>query len=254
VFVGGCYEHKNILDASGLVTRPRVQVPHAVEAPAVTADVNDPAWASAVTISDLTPSIGTKPGTRPLPTTVKLLWDEQFLYVRFVCKDNDIYIPFQGDQRDREYYRGDAAEVFLDSVGDGRQYYEIQVTPANQVFDQTLLVTADKVTSRPNGRLTDDILQRNWWKDISWDIEGLKTAATRAKDGWIVDIAIPAKAALRRLGEAKFHPMTLHAHLMRYDWQVVDGQRVLHPLNWAPVVFGCPHQSPAAMGELRLTP
>lgn len=235
--------------------RPDTIVLRATTRPAVTADAADNAWAAAGVIDTLTPSLGTKPGTQSLPTTIKLLWDADYLYVRFICQDEEIYIPFNGNERDKDYYKGDAAEVFLDAVGDQKQYYEIQVTPANQVLDQSLTITADKVTSNANGRLTDDILQRNWWKGISYDIEGLRTAASIAGDqkSWIVDIAIPAKVALRRLGKDQFTPMEFRVHLMRYDWQVVDGRRVLHPLNWKPVEFGRPHQSPAAMGVLRLT-
>lgn len=240
--------------AQAPTSRPSIDVPRATTQPAMTAAADDAAWAPAATITELTPSLGTNKNTKSLPTTVRLMWDEQFLYVRFVCEDDEIYIPFEGDQRDRDYYKGDAAEVFLDAAGDQKQWYEIQVTPANQILDQTLLVTADKPTSNKNGRLDEVILKRDWWKALSYDIEGLKTAASKAADGksWIVEIAIPAKVALRRLGQEKFSPMPLRVHLMRYDWQMVDGKRVLHPLNWSPVEFGRPHQSPAAMGTLNL--
>src|SRR5688572_12486040 len=76
---------------------PVLRVPYAATTPAVTADAADAAWRSAIVIDSLTPSLGTKPGTRSLPTKIGLLWDEKFLYVRFVCSDDEIYTPFEGD-------------------------------------------------------------------------------------------------------------------------------------------------------------
>lgn len=232
---------------------PHIDVPHCTFRPQITAEVDDPAWADAATITDLKPSLGTSRRTRSQPTTIRLLWDEDHLYFRFICDDDEIYVPFEGNQRDRDYYQGDVVELFLDVVGDQRQWYEVQVTPANQVFDQALLLTAEPRWSK-NGRLLVDILKRDLWPVPGIDLEGLKTAASRSPDAqrWIVDMAVPAKAVLKRLGRETYAPMTLRANLMRYDWQLVDGQRVLHPLNWSVVEFGRPHQSPAAMGYLRL--
>lgn len=239
---------------------PSLDVPVARVVPKVDASIDDQAWTTAARIDGLRSSFGTSSTLGgPLPTKVLLLWDAECLYVRFVCDDADVYVPFQGNDRDRDYYKGDACEVFLDVIGDGKQVFEIQVTPANQVFDQTLLVTADRVVCDARGRYVKEILDRDLWKNISYDIAGLRTAAGKSADGkqWIVDIALPAAAVLRRAGKKQFEPMTLRANLLRYDWvepsaDAPKRDRLLNPMNWSVVEFGRPHQSPAAMGELRL--
>jgi len=53
--------------------------------------------------------------------------------------------------------------------------------------------------------------------------------------------------------------MTLRAHLLRYRWTkpfstAVDPERRLIAMSWAPVLHGCPHISPGAMGVLKLVP
>jgi len=53
--------------------------------------------------------------------------------------------------------------------------------------------------------------------------------------------------------------MTLRAHLLRYRWTkpfstAVDPERRLIAMSWAPVLHGCPHISPGAMGVLKLEP
>jgi hypothetical protein len=123
---------------------------------------------------------------------VRLLWDQKFLYVRFICQDNEIYSPFTG--RDRPHYQGDVVEVFLDPVGDSRQYVELQVSPRNQVFDQLMLLTGEP-RSDENLRLLNEVIDRNWWTDLGWTLDGLSTATSVVQrdgktSGWIADIAI----------------------------------------------------------------
>lgn len=180
---------------------------------------------------------------------MRVLWDEDFLYFRFESEDQNILAPFDKPDRDQPLYQGDAVEIFLDVVGDGRQYFEFQVSPRNQVFDQNIVLTAAPRADE-NFKLLREVLQRDFWLDASWNCEGLKSATAKTKIGWVVDIALPAKPVLKRLGLEKFAPMTLRANLLRYDWQ----DKRLAPLNWSPVLNGCPHISPGAMGFLKLMP
>jgi len=240
---------------------PALDVPRAGVAPRVDANPGDPAWAFAAVIPALSMSLGPDAeGLSPVPTEVRLLWDADCLYVRFLCEDDEAYSPH--DRRDAPHHEGDVVELFLDPVGDGRQYVELQVSPRNQVLDQLIFVTADPACLE-DGRLTDEIALRDWWAHIEWDMPGLRTATgrlARGADGWIADIAVPAFPLLRRLGLSSFQPMNLRAHVMRYDRPRLSSQdagaqtpaRAFIAMNWAPVAYGCPHISPAAMGTLRL--
>ena len=102
--------------------RPTLDIPHTLAAmtPKMTADTADPAWKSAGHISGMSVALGpSEQGKVALPTTVDALWDADYLYLRFTCMDNEIYCPITG--RDKDIYRNDAVEVFLDPKGDGRQ-------------------------------------------------------------------------------------------------------------------------------------
>jgi hypothetical protein len=249
--------------ALAAASRPAMEVPNARVTPRVDADPSDPAWKFAATIPSLTVSPGREnPVTAPLsplPTEVKLLWDKTFLYIRFLCEGGDIYVPVTG--HDKELYKGDVVEVFIDPVGDAREYVEIEISPKNDVFDQILLLTAPQPKSDSNGVLQYEIQQRDLWAFPQWDVSGLRSAAkvcnlSNGKPGWIVDLAIPAKSILRRLGVVSYSAMTLRVNLLRYEWsKEPDGSgagRKLIAMNWAPVQFGLPHLSPQAMGELHL--
>jgi hypothetical protein len=235
---------------------PVLEVPFAVQKPRMDASSGDSAWKTGAVIPSLSYSIGVESGGRPpLPTRVLALWDEAHLYLRFVCTDPEIYVPFAGTQRDQPLYKADVVEVFLDVKGDGRQYYELQANAKNQVFDQNIVLTAEP-RSNELLRLADEIVGRDFWPDLGWTMDGLQTAASQTPDSWTVDFAIPASVVMRRLGTDKFSPMNLRANLLRYEYPrpATGDKRSLHAQNWAPVQIGCPHISPQAMGFLKLLP
>lgn len=236
-----------------LYALPFVEVPAAKTTPLMTADLADPAWATAAVIPALGGTIKDRVPMKPFPTEVRLLWDAKYLYVRFICTDAEIYSPFE--KHDDPLYLGDVVEMFLDARGDARQYIELQVSPRNKTFDQNFVLSAEP-RADVGSRLPDEILQRDFWSNLQWDMAGLRTAtSTITKNGvttgWVADIAVPAEEALHRLGEKTFHPMTLRAHFMRYEWPkpAKDGdKRQLIGMSWSPIVDGCPHISPMAMG------
>lgn len=247
-------------DSTPPKSTPSIDVPMAPRAPLVTAAPDDPAWEKAASIDDLTLSAGAPDGLPPVPRTiVQALWDDQFLYVRFTCQDDEIYSPFHG--HDAEYFKADVVEVFLDPVGDGREIIELEVSPDNGVFDQILLYTAPEMRSGPDGVLADDILAHDAWNFPCWDLPGLRTTAGRwhhdanGTRGWLVDLAIPC-SVLRRTSHPVFaHDLALRANFLRYDWPLQAGPgsaRLFMPLNWSTVVAGRPHRSPARMGTLHL--
>ncbi len=97
-----------------------------------------------------------------------------------------------------------------------------------------------------------------------YTMSGLKTAAEITSTGYVTEFAFPASEILHRLGLSRYHAMRLRANLLRYEWPRVPGRQLstgdptqgrrLMALNWAPVLYGCPHISPLAMGVLILDP
>ena len=245
--------------ADNTSSRPHIIVPQSRVAPIVTADPADPAWLSAAVIPALTLSPGDdNNGFSAMPTEVRLLWDQDNLYVRFICTATETYAPLR--KHDADLYRGDVAEVFLDIKGDSKQWFEIEVSPYNATLEQLTTLTADP-ESDSNLLLSGAVVNRDWWPDRSFDPPGLRTAASIQKSkgsvsGWIVDMALPATPMLHRVGEIKYGPMTLRANFVRYEYPRGSGPnspRRLMAMNWAPVVFGCSHISPKAMGYVDLS-
>ncbi len=242
--------------ASPAPTSTSLHVPYAGVVPQINGAPDDPAWKYAASTADMTVSLGpAAQGLTALPTRAYLLWDAKNLYIRFVCLGGSIQSPYK--KHDDPLYHADAVEVFIDPKGDGREWVELEVSPHNVVFDQLAVLTAEPEYDA-GGVLTHQVLDRDWWTDLSWNLDGLRTAAGRLQSkgnaGWIVDLAVPAFPLLRRLGVKSFSPMKLRVNLLRYETMAAKGKPVFIPMNWAPVMFGCPHISPDAMGTLVLDP
>ena len=248
---------------AGERARPVLGVPRAVETPRVLAESGDPAWGGPGAGQELKP-LSKDPvpngGVAAFATRVELRWDPQFLYVRFWCRAPEAPWAPHGDKRDAPHHNGDVVEVFIDPVGDARQFVELQVSPANGVYDKLYLLTGEP-RSHANGVLLDDVLKRDQWEFPEWNWEGLRSATAEWHQegtvvGWIADLALPAKPLLRRLDLKTYKaPLTLRVHLIRnacpLDKSVSSGRAFLS-LSWAPAPLGRPHRAPATMGELRL--
>lgn len=236
--------------------RPTLQVPLAPVPPQVSADPADPAWSGAAAIDHLTLAKGSRPTDSALPTEIRLLWDRDWLYIRFINTGPEPYAPF-GKERDALHFKGDAAEVFIDAVGDGKQWYELQQSPAGGLLDQNTTLTSESLCDA-NGRLLPIVFNRNYWPNLSYEIAGVRNAASSQQHGdhwvWIADFALPAKSILKRSGLTQYQPMPLRINLIRYHntAHLNDPANRLIAMNWSTVVFGCPHQSPAAMGTITL--
>jgi hypothetical protein len=100
----------------------------------VTGKIDDPLWKVADAIYLVDVETGKNPEQH---TEVRLLYSGTRLYVAFHCQDDYIWGTY--DQRDSPIYHEECVEVFLNPAGSDHQYYEINVSPKNTVFDACIL-------------------------------------------------------------------------------------------------------------------
>lgn len=128
-------------------------------------------------------------------TRVKVVWDENYLYVAAVLEESKIWGTYT--QRDDPVFSEDNTfEIFLDVDGDGKNYIEFEMNALNTVYD----------LYRPHKAAP---LQ------TSWDIEGLKTAVqvegTLNKNDdedqyWSLEIAWPMESLREHARGASLPP------------------------------------------------
>jgi hypothetical protein len=238
--------------------RPHVAVPFTTATPLVTAAADDPAWTAAAVVSLDTPSLSSSPPPAiPIPVTeVRLLWDPAWLYVRFLCHDDQTYLPVHGPGA--PIYQGDVVELFLDPVGDGREWVELEFNATNDIFQQITLCTGEP-KSDAGLRLTQDVISRDMWSFPNANLPHLRSAAAPwnvngQTVGWIVDVAVPAAELLKRLGLKKYQAASLRGNFLRYKHVLLptSSKRDMLSLVWSPTLLGIPHRSPAAFGFIDL--
>lgn len=149
---------------------PEYKVPRATKAPTIDGKLDAAEWAGAEE-HQLTRSFDGGPTTKK--TTLRMKYDDQFLYVAFWAEDVDVW----GSKRnkDDDIYNEDVCEVFIDADADGKTYNELQVSPHNVNFDASFvarrsdLPTAMKWESGMKtavfvkGTLDDDSDQDEFW-------------------------------------------------------------------------------------------
>jgi cellulose/xylan binding protein with CBM9 domain len=69
-------------------------------------------------------------------TQAKILWDDASLYVAFSTDDKDVASSFT--KQDDKLWTQDAVELFIDADGDGKDYVELEASPAGVIFDSYL--------------------------------------------------------------------------------------------------------------------
>src|SRR5206468_971882 len=136
--------------------------------------LDEPAWAAAGVIGDLTQQEPHPGEPTPFGTQVRILVDGDTLYLGITCHDPDpSRIAAHTMQRDGDFSGDDTVAFVLDPFGDRRNGYYFRVNSFG-------------------GRVDGLISQAS---DISLDWDGIWDArARRTADGWVAEISVPARS------------------------------------------------------------
>ena len=162
----------------------------------LTGDITKDFWKTGEWIDDFHDIEG---DTLPKPwkyTRVKLLWDEEALYIAAELLDDTIWATVMN--RDELIYIDNDFEVFLAPQDSSHRYFELEMNAANSVWDLLM--------EKPQR----DCVRRI----IGWDIQGLESAVKI--DGvlndpkadnkrWTIELKIPW-FSLRECGEDECYP------------------------------------------------
>jgi len=165
----------------GLSALPRLAVVQATGSPRLDGSLDDPAWRAAKTSRAFVET--RNGGVAGIQASAKLLWDAQYLYLGVDV--NDGLLRASDRKHDAHLWKQDCVEVMLDPDGDGKSYFEIQVSPRGVVFDTRY--DARRVP-KPFGHL-------DWDSKVRVGVLPRGAIDDRAADaGYTVEIAIPWQA------------------------------------------------------------
>lgn len=171
------------LDASSGPQLPEYFVTKTAKPPTIDGKLDDAAWRGAKEVT-LTTSFDGKPTQRK--TTMRLLYDDQNVYVAFDCEDPDVWGTLK--KKDDPIYNEEVVEVFFDANGDGATYNELQVSPHNVNFDASFVARRSnleeamkwesgmKTAVQVRGSLDDDKdVDQGWSAEMQIPIASLNT-------------------------------------------------------------------------------
>ena len=116
---------------------------------------DEAAWAAAAVVAW---------GPAPYETRFRALWSPAGLFLRFDADDPSPWHTMT--RRDEHLWDEEVVEIFLDPGRAGRDYYELEINPANVVCDLRM------ISGWPEKK-----------GDIDWDLAGLETRVRAAKAG-----------------------------------------------------------------------
>ena len=181
-------------------------------------------WKQAVLISDFEDIEGASKPKPAFSTNVKMMWDSQYLYIGAVLEEPHLWGTLK--KQDDIIYRDHDFEVFIDPMGDGEQYFEIEINVLGTIMDLFM--------NKP--------YKKGGTFDMGWNTTGMLSKViangtindnTDIDSGWTVEMAIPFTAISRKQRAAT--PSLLNPwriNFSRVQWTLEpDGKTYRKKLN-----------------------
>ena len=229
---------------------PRAEAIFTTHPPVVDGVWSEGEWAGARPVFFPSAAVDSEPSGTP-PCEVRFLWTAEGVYVAFRTTDTT---PVFGQFKPGEsLYQEDTFEIFIDQIGDHRQFYEIQINQTGQLYFRNNILTAPpRIT--PQNRLAPEFCDRELWRyDVPKPDEFQVASKLDARSHvWTMEIFLPASFVNKRRGGGPMESCIWRVNLARHDWDLPmgDPKRRVKFMYWAPVLPGHPHLSPTVMGWL----
>ncbi len=152
--------------------------------PELDGNLEDSAWQIATQSVLKENSTGNQVQDPALVTYVMTCYDANNLYIAFLCQDPDIWSTFT--QRDEYLWKEEAVEVFIDVDDIPENYVEIEVSPANVLFD-SYIVDPDNIDVPATAMLNLSGIR------TAVHVNGSLNKRGDSDKNWSVEIAIPFK-------------------------------------------------------------
>lgn len=213
-----------------------IEATFASKAPVIDGRGNDPIWQQAKPIALKENRYGKEVRESGLQTHVKACYDDSTLYFLFVCNDPDIWAAFT--QRDEYLWQEEVVEVFID-VDDVREtYVEIEVSPANIIFDSYIVDPENiDLPATASFNLPGLITAVN--------VQGTLNQREDIDNSWTVEMAIPFED-LANLAAEKVSPETE----IKLNFYRLDKNKGEEPSAYAWSPTGKSFHKPSVFGKL----
>lgn len=153
--------------------------------------LDEPVWATAKGTGPFV-DVGSGRENPAIPSqgSVRVLWDDAFLYAGFEVADKKVHGGWPAGAKDAHLWEKDTIEIMIDPDGDGdnKDYYEIQINPQNLVFD-----TLYDDYNSPNGNGRGPFGHEDWSARLTSAVQvhGTLDDDSDVDKGYTVEAKIP---------------------------------------------------------------
>ena len=193
----------------------------------VDGQLNEASWANAKWTKYWGDPLGrtfkTKRRASKIPRTrAKLIWQSDALYIAIESFDTHIWAHLT--ERDSNTWEEEVVEVFLDPDGDKRDYLELQVTPANVVFDALFAYRRS------------DLKKARSWHYEGWQtqvsIEGTLNQKGDRDTSYLVEMKLPLKNIPGAPAQLSTQSPAWRINMFRFDWnEAPQGRQIAAALS-----------------------
>lgn len=201
--------------------------------PAIDGRGDDQAWqqAQVVGMVDVSELDGSRLPSRS--TEVRMLWDEEKLYILFIAADPDVWSTLT--ERDDHLWNEEVVELYADPDGDGENYMEIEVNPLNTIVDLLL--------SKPGRQGGQSYFEWSPQYQTAVHVEGTLNDPSDQDQYWSMEMALPwtvfTSAMLDVAGDRSVPPQPGDAwrfNFYRYErFRDEIGETGIEYSAWSPV-------------------
>jgi hypothetical protein len=196
--------------------------------------LDEPAWASAATAEPFVePGSGASAPTADPRGLARVLWDDTTLYLGFAVHSTRLEGGFPKDARDPHLWEHECVEVMIDPDGDGDNvdYYELQISPQNLIFDSRF-----EGYNTPRGGPLGPFGHEDWTAggQRAVVVDGTLDDDTDTDRGYTVELAVPFRSFDRarhvppRPGDAWRVNFYVMKHNGGVAWSPILGQGNFH--------------------------
>jgi len=189
--------------------------------------LDEDAWKEAPVLKLVDPTSGKPNRKAPVQGKTRVLWSQQGLYVAFEVTDSNILGGFKPTDKDAHLWTKDTVEIMVDPDGNGdnNDYYEIQISPQNLVFDSQF----DKY-NEPKKEPDGPFGNQEWSSGVksAVSVEGTIDKADDKDAGYTVEAMIPWKS----FSKAKKTPPAL-GDTWRVNFYVIKEN---NGVAWSPIL------------------
>jgi len=203
-------------------TIPQYTVTKSATAMTIDGKLTEPEWLAAPLTAKFVHH--TDGSATRLSTQAKLLWDDQYLYIGFICEDPDVWATLKN--RDDHLWNGEVVEMICDPDGDGLNYFEVQVNPLGTLLDLTL-TKAYSAGGQANMAWTLNFAASVW-------VDGTLNDSSDVDAKWCCEVALPFNELAFMGPSLHFPPRDGEAWrilLTRYDYER-KGSKIVELSAW----------------------